>query len=255
VTKRIFIVSDIQAPYEDRKAVRSVIRAIGELQPDEVIQIGDLIDLPQPSRWSKGTAAEFEGSVYEDSEYVMRKFFEPLREVYDGPVGVHEGNHDERARVYLDKQAPALSGTKAFNIENLLDFDGFGVTLLPEFNEVAPGWITTHGHRGGISLSRIAGNTAVNAAKKFGKSVAMGHTHRLGISSHTTGYAGNTKIVTGMEVGNLMNMKMAGYLKGATANWQQGFGILHVDGRIVRPEIVPIQGGKFTVEGVTFGVE
>lgn len=251
-TKRIWIVSDIQAPYEDRRALKAVIRAIGECQPDEVIQVGDLVDLPQPSRWNKGTAGEFEGSVFADCEYVKRKFLEPLREVYDGPVGIHEGNHDERARVYLSKYAPALAESGAFDIETLLDFDGFGVSLLPEFNEVAPGWITTHGHRGGISLSRIAGNTALNAAKKFGKSVAMGHTHRLGIGSFTNGYGGNATTVTGMEVGNLMNMKLAQYLKGATANWQQGIGMLHVDGRIVRPEVVPIQNGRFTVEGVTF---
>lgn len=56
--------------------------------------------------------------------------------------------------------------------------DGFGARLLPEFNKVAPGWITTHGYRAQISLSRIAGNTALNAAIKFATSVVMGHTHR-----------------------------------------------------------------------------
>ena len=51
-----------------------------------------------------------------------------------------------------------------------------------------------------------------------------------------------------------MNMKLAGYLKGGTANWQQGFGILTVDGQHVKPEIVMIDKGKFSVDGETWVV-
>jgi predicted phosphodiesterase len=252
LSKRIVIISDTQFPYDDRKALKSVIRFVGDYQPDELIHIGDLMDFPQPSRWSKDTAAEFRGSVFEDCKQAKRRFLEPLREVYSGPFLVHEGNHDERPRVYLTKYAPALDGTDAFNIETLLDFDGFGIELAPEFYKVAPGWITTHGHRGGIKLSQIAGNTALNAAKKFGASVVMGHTHRMGIGSYTTGFGGDKateRIVTGMEVGNLMDMKLATYLKGGTGNWQQGFGLLTVEGQHVKPETIPITRGRFTVDG------
>ncbi|EFV12905.1 metallophosphoesterase [Segniliparus rugosus] len=254
--KRIVIISDCQMPYDDRKALKSVIRFIGDTQPDEVIHIGDLMDFPQPSRWNKDTRGEFEGSVFADCEQAIRRFLGPLRDVYDGPVGVHEGNHDERPRTYLAKYAPALAESGAFNIETLLDFGGFGVKLLPEFNHVAPGWITTHGHRGQISLSRIAGNTALNAARRFDSSVVMGHTHRQGIGSHTPGFGGEVKkVLTGMEVGNLMDMKQAQYLKGGTGNWQQGFGLLTVDGKHVKAETVPIRDGKFSVDGHVWEVK
>ncbi|ASR77157.1 metallo-phosphoesterase [Mycobacterium phage MyraDee] len=255
MTKRIVIISDTQIPYDDRKALKAVVRFIGDYQPDELIHIGDLMDFPQPSRWNKGTKGEFEGSIFEDAKQAKVRFLEPIREVYDGPFGVHEGNHDLRPREYLAKEAPALAQSGAFNIETLLDFDGFGIELLPEFYKVAPGWITTHGHRGQISLSRIAGNTALNAAKKFGVSVVMGHTHRMGVGSHTSGYGGDAnKILTGMEVGNLMNMRLAQYLKGGTGNWQQGFGLLTVDGQHVKAEPVPINRGRFSVDGEVWEV-
>jgi predicted phosphodiesterase len=255
MAKRIVIIPDTQMPYDDRKALKAVIRFIGEYQPDQVIHIGDVVDFPQPSRWNKDTAGEFEGSVFEDCDQVKRRLLEPLRKVYQGPIGVHEGNHDERPRTYLAKYAPALAESGAFNIETLLDFDGFGLTLLPEFYKVAPDWVTTHGHRGQISLSRIAGATALNAGKKFLTSVVMGHTHRQGIMSHTFGVGGGvTKIVTGMEVGHLMNQRVAHYLKGGTGNWQMGFGLLTVDGQHVKPELVPIHRGKFTVDGNTWEV-
>ncbi|WP_189055272.1 metallophosphoesterase family protein [Longimycelium tulufanense] len=250
-SKRIVVISDLQIPYEDRRAVKALLRFLKEYQPDEVVQIGDLMDYPQPSRWSRGTAAEYEGSVFKDSEYARKNFLAPLRDVFSGPVGVIEGNHDLRPRTYLSRYAPALAGAGAFDMETLLDFDGFGIQRLPDFYDLAPGWVVTHGHLGGIRLSQIAGNTALNAAKKFGASVMMGHTHRLGMGSHTTGYGGKvTKTVTGVEVGNLMNMKAAGYLKGGTGNWQQGFAIAHInDKKDVRVDLVPVRSGRFTVDG------
>jgi hypothetical protein len=250
MSKRIVIVSDIQWPFHDRKALKAVAKFIGDFQPDEVVLVGDCLDFPQPSRWNKDTRGEFEGSIFEDCQTFKDRFLQPLREVYGGKLGMHEGNHDLRPREYLAKYAPALAESKAFNIEVLCDFEGFDIELLPMFYDVAPGWVSTHGHLGKISLSQISGNTALNAAKKFGKSVVMGHTHRLGIGAHTSGYGGKiTSTVFGMEVGNLMDMKMAHYLKGGTANWQQGFGVLTVDGQSVKAETVPIVKGRFSVDG------
>lgn len=257
MTKTIVVLSDIQAPYEDRKLLRSAINFVSDYQPDEVVQIGDLADFPKPSRWSKGTAAEFEGSVYEDCAYIRKNFFEPLRAVYSGPLGILEGNHDERPRVYLKQYAPALAGTDHFDMENLLDFDSFGARKLPEFHEFAPDWVITHGHRGGIRLTQEAGRTALNAAvQKFFKSVIMGHTHRLGKISKSFGYSGDVhRTFTGVEVGNMMDMRLAGYLKGGTANWQQGFAVIHIDGSHVNVQPIEVANKRFVVDGVTYKVK
>ena len=257
MSKRYLILPDVQAPYEDRKAVRAFIRFLGDYQPDELVCIGDLVDYPSPSRWNKGQAGEYIGSVRADSDHAKRRVLAPIREVYDGPFKFIEGNHDERPRVYLAKYAPALSEyDEGFQVENLLDFDSFGVERLGDFYDFAPGWTMTHGHLGGIRMTQTPGGSALSAAKnRFQKSIVMGHTHRLGVSYHTYGYGGKvTKTLTGVEVGNLMSMRAATYLKRATANWQQGFCILHVDGAYVRPEIVPILNRKFHVGGITYEV-
>ncbi|AIG78428.1 Phage protein 54 [Amycolatopsis japonica] len=256
MAKRIVIISDTQMPFEHKKALKGVLRFIGEYQPDEVVHIGDIMDYPQPSRWNKDTKGEFEGSIYADSDYGKRHLLEPLRAVYDGPAKFLKGNHDERPEDYLKKYAPALAGTDALSVESLLDFDGFGIELLPTFYRFAPGWVMTHGHKGLLSLSRIAGNTALNAAKKFGVSVIMGHTHRLGVGSHSTGYEGQVNTLTGFEVGHLMDTRLASaqYLKGGTANWQAGFGLAEVDGSHVHVRPVAIVGRKFIVDGVTYQV-
>ncbi|QGJ94821.1 metallophosphoesterase [Mycobacterium phage Blinn1] len=251
MTKRIVVIPDTQIPFDDPRSLRAVVRFIGDWQPDEVIHIGDLMDYPSPARWSKGSAEEFYPVMLEHNEQAKKRLLGPLRKVYDGPIGVHEGNHDLRPREYLTKYAPALAEFEgAFHIKHLLDFDGFGITLLPDFNEFAPDWVTTHGHRGQMGIARIAGSTALNGAKRFNKSVVMGHTHRLGLITESFGFGSVVgKQVTGFEVGNLMNMEQASYLKGGTGNWQQGFGILTVDGPYVKPEVVPIMNGRFAVDG------
>lgn len=257
MTHTIAVISDIQAPFEDRKALKAVLRFIGDYQPDEVVQIGDLADYPQPSRWNKDTRGEFEGSIYEDSKYIRDRILTPLRAVYSGPIGVLEGNHDLRPREYLSKYAPALTGGAAaeeFNFGKLLDFDGFGITHLPDFHRFAPGWLMTHGHLGGIRLTQQAGMTALKAAERFDASVIMGHTHRVGKISVSKGVDGEVRTLTGVEVGNLMDMRQAKYLKRATGNWQQGFALVHVDGRNVQVTPVMIQQRRFIVEGVVYTI-
>lgn len=167
-----------------------------------------------------------------------------LRRGYDGPIGAHESDRYAQARKH-----PGLAGMPAALVENLLDFDGFGVRLLPEFYEVARSWITT-AKVDCVTPSRIAGNTALNAARKFNTSVVMGHTHRAGIASHSFGYSGHVdKVVTGVEVGTLVNRKVA-----RSFNGQQGFGLLDIDGQQVTPQLVAIHRGEFTVDGHTWAV-
>ena len=254
MAESVLVIPDMHYPDTDMRLFGAVLGAIKEVKPDRIIQIGDLMDYPQPSRWTKGTRYEFEGSVFADSEKAVKNVIEPLRKVFDGPIGVHEGNHDLRPRAYLEKYAPALAETEKFNFENLLRFEEFGIERLPDFNKVAPGWITTHGHLGGIRLSQIAGNTPLNAAKKMGVSIVMGHSHRAGIGHYTVGYAGSGSTVTGMEVGHILNPKKVTYLKGATGNWQQALGWLTIDGQHVTPQLIPVSKGKFSIEGRVFKI-
>lgn len=254
MTETVVVIPDTHFPDHDPKLVNAVISFIGEIQPDSVVHIGDLMDFPQPSRWTKDTRAEFEGSVFEDAEKAKKLFLQPLRDVYDGFVGVHEGNHDERTRVYMEKYAPALAKTDFFDFDKLLDFEEFGIDKLPEFYDIAPGWVTTHGHRGGIRINQNSGMTALNAARRFGKSVVMGHTHRQGISTWTTGVEGRASYTTGVEVGHLIDLKKVTYLKGGTGNWQAGFCVVSIDGKHVSPQLVPITQGRFTYHGKVYKI-
>ncbi|MFF8629657.1 metallophosphoesterase family protein [Streptomyces werraensis] len=252
--RRIVVISDTQMPFEDKRALKNVIAFVGEYQPDAVVQIGDLVDYPTPSRWNAGTKSEFEAGVLRDSEYAKENFLAPLRAVYDGPLGVLEGNHDERPRKYLEQRAPALAAEDTFyRFENLLDFKGFGVDLLPPYYDIAPGWVAIHGHES-AGLNQVAGRTAAAKARKAGTSLVMGHTHRLAISPESTGYAGKLRTIYGFEVGHLMDVKKAGYLKNGPANWQKGFGLFYAGKYSATPHAIPVEDdGSFVVEGQRYG--
>ncbi|MFE9455959.1 metallophosphoesterase [Streptomyces californicus] len=252
--KRIVVISDTQMPYEDKRAMRNVINFIGDYKPDEVIQIGDLVDYPAPSRWTAGTRYEFAGGVIRDSEYAKTNFMAPLRAVYDGPLKILKGNHDERPEKYLEKNAPALAADDIhYRFESLLDFDGFGAELAEPYYGFAPGWVAVHGHES-PGLNQVAGRTAASKAKRAGVSLVMGHTHRLAISPESTGFGGRLKTIYGFEVGHLMDVRKAGYLKNGPANWQRGFGLFYVGKFAATPQAIPVEDdGSFVVEGERFG--
>ncbi len=133
----------------------------------------------------------------------------------------------------------------AFDLDQLLDFNGHGVTLLGDFHSFAPGWIATHGHHG-FRLNRNAGMTALNGAKRIGKNVVCGHVHRQGIVTESTGYGGKLQTITGIGVGHTMALSQATYLKGGLANWAAGFCVLEVSGSQVTPTLIPMrESGEF----------
>lgn len=252
--RRILFYPDVQIPYHNPLMVRSLNRFIHEWTPDEVCIIGDFMDYPQPSVWSKGTREEFEGSVFRDSE-TGKRVLSDIRRGYSGKITFIEGNHDSRPRIYLAKHAPALADSRAFHPETLLDFDGHGIEDVSGIYDWAPKWSATHGHLG-FTLSNIAGRTASLGALKVGRSLIMGHTHRLGVISETRGYDGKGPTYTGVEVGHMMDTrpgKSPAYIKLGMANWQAGFAVAYVDGNTVVPVVVPFKNdGSFIFEGKWF---
>jgi len=61
--KTVIVIPDMQVPYHDSRAVRAVQNFVGDYQPDELYCVGDEADSPEPSRWNKGLAGEFEGTL------------------------------------------------------------------------------------------------------------------------------------------------------------------------------------------------
>jgi hypothetical protein len=246
-TETILIWPDTQIPEQDNKSVNALIGFVKDFQPSTIVDIGDWMDFSPPSRWSKGTAAEYDTSLTKDLA-AAHEIQAKVRNVWEGKWLRHLGNHDLRVLEAVKRHTPWLHGYEGISYDSMLRHSEYGIETLPTFYDVAPGWISTHGHKG-VSINPRPAGTAMGLVKKTGKSVVCGHTHRAALEPWDLGYNGRTKRLWAMEVGNLMDMKKAGYLGLGAANWQQAFGLLHVTGRNVRPEVIYINNGRFVVEG------
>ena len=242
--KSIVVISDLQAPYHDAEAVNAIKKFIYWYQPDTVVSVGDEIDLPQISRWEQGGEKEWECSLGWHRDTTV-KLLKDLTVEH-----IIRSNHSDRLYNKIKSRAPGLLGLPELEIEKFLRLDELGITYHHQPYELAPNWILVHGDEGNVQPT--AGATALGLAKRSGASVVCGHTHRMGLTHWTQSWAGKSKTVWGLEVGHLMNLKHARYIKAGLFTWQQGFGILHVDGKNVMPQMVPIVNKSFTVDGKVY---
>lgn len=250
--KTILIVSDIQAPYHDGKALDNLIAFAKDLAPDVLVNVGDDVDAPEVSQWHKGGALEYGSTLQAAFDQVAEIHARFRRAIGDVPYHLSRSNHGDRLRKYIAQYAPALSGLRSLDLAKLAGYDEARVTYHKEPFPIAPGWVCAHGDEGG--LSQIAGRTAGLLSQKWGASVVCGHTHRAGLIPTSTGFAGHvTSTLWGMEVGHLMDVSQASYLPGGHCNWQSAFGVLHVSGDKVSPLVVPIEDdGSFCYQGVWY---
>lgn len=247
----IIVLPDYQIPYHDRKKMIVLHEFIKEFKPSALWIAGDWIDQPEPSRWSRGTAGEYAPTLQNSINESVDILSELRTIMGKKPIHLKAGNHDIRVEKYVAQYAPALRSLNALTMEEMLKVNELNINLHRKPAELLPNWVLAHGDEG--VLSRVSGGTAMNLAKRYNKSVICGHTHRLGLQAHTMSMNGKVvKQLFGFEVGNLMRLEAAHYT-GGSADWQQGFGILHVTPKGVHPVPVYFQKGEFIVGGKIYG--
>lgn len=244
--KTIVLVSDLQVPYHSDKAVNSLANFIQSTQPDLVCSVGDEMDMPQVSRWNKSMAGEYEQTLSKQRDQTIAI----LKRL--GVQHMSRSNHTDRLAVYMRRYAPALAGLPELSLGAFFNLAELGIELHKQPWELAPGWLLCHGDESGQSIT--AGGTALGIARKVGKSVCAGHTHKLGLQHHTEMLNGRiSRTIWGFETGNMMDPRKAGYLGAGAANWSGGFGLLLVDEKRVTPVPVPVRpDGSFQVGGTTW---
>jgi hypothetical protein len=237
----------LQIPYHDQKATSNIIKFISRWKPDRVATVGDEIDLPQLSKWERGLAGEFAGTLDRDRRITQEILFD-LR-----VTDMVRSNHTDRLFNSIHTRLPALAALPELQFENWLGLKDLGIKFWRQPMPIAKNWIILHGDEGNISQK--GGQTAMNLSERHGLSVICGHTHRAGLTHKT--YASGGKVVRtlwGFEAGNLMDFKSAKYLKGGSGNWTQGFGLLYENKGHVQPVFVGIErDGSFIVEGKRYG--
>jgi hypothetical protein len=241
--KRIAFVPDLQVPFHSEPMVNSMARFLAKWKPHRTIQIGDEIDLPQ-LRNGANVLEEAMGNIDDDRAWTQ-EILEQL-----GVTDVVGSNHGARVYKSLMNRLPAFTKLPEMAYHRFMGYDKMGIAYHPQGVGFAPGWIAIHGDT--APLSNKPGQSALNSALRAGKSVVQGHTHRLGLSSHSEAYKGNYgRILWGCEVGNMVDLTSPGmgYTRGY-ANWQPGFVVGYLEGSRFYPVLVPMNpDGSFVFEG------
>lgn len=249
--KRVIVLSDIQSPSHDAKAVAAITQLVSDYEPDELYCVGDEADSPEPSRWNKGRAEEYAKTLQKGLDTTSQIMEDFKKALGDKPFHTMRSNHGDRISNYINRYAPALASLRALEYETLLRYRELDITYHDRIWQFARGWALAHGDEG--NLIQTAGGTAMSLAKRTGLSIVCGHTHRQGIQHQHVGINGRVASrLFGVEVGHLMDLKKAGYLPTGSANWQSGVAVLYIHRTHVVPVLVPIINNSFTLEGQTY---
>jgi len=234
---------DTHHHHHDRRAVGVLLEVVADTRPDEVVILGDWLDMKAPARWSKGKAEEFAADLLTEAE-AGKKTLAMLREAQgDREITFLPGNHDLRIQKYVEQSAPALRGC-VLDYPELLNFAGLRIREVVPPHPVAPHTVAIHGELLSSTM-QAAGQSAYKERHRLGKSVVQGHTHRLGL-----GWDTQERDRFWMECGHLKDIQKATYLSYlGQANWQQGFGALRIDGTAVFPTIQKITKGVTYFDG------
>ena len=247
--KRYLVISDLQIPYHHETAVKNVIKLARKEKFDSVLCVGDEIDFQTISRWAEKTPLAYQQTLDDDrtaTQEILWALTENAKEAH-----IVRSNHTDRLYNTLLK-VPGLINLPELQYPAFMGFAEMGMTYHRTAYEFHDNWVLCHGDEG--SMSQHAGITALNLAKKFGKSCLIGHSHRLGMSAYSEGVNGHYRALYGVEVGNLMDRKKAAYIRYRSANWQMGFAILEAVGKTLTPTLVPVnKDGSFTALGRYYG--
>lgn len=229
---------DAQIPFQNERAMDLALVAVHEIQPDNVVLTGDMLDLPSLSRFEQ--RSEWAGRMQEAIDR-YHLFLAEIRARHIGRLAVVHGNHEERLPKFLRKDAAELIGIRRANAEKELgvltiqylarydDLDVESVTGYPNGTlwleddlQVIHG---TQAKKGGLSAANYLKNEQV--------STIFGHDHRLQIAwqtrntrkggvEHVAASPGCLAMTDGSVPGYRFTTAESGEVVPHSQDWQQG---------------------------------
>lgn len=244
--KRILVIPDLQVPFHDEHVVKNVISFAKKFKAHQTVTLGDEMDMQELGRWSEGKADWFAQTLDANRNLTVDILWEL------GVTDMIRSNHTDRLYNQISSKIPALGSLPELRFERFLKMDELGIKFHRDEMNIAPNWIAVHGDH--TPIKPQGGLSALEGARRRGKNVISGHTHRAGRSAFTEASGGRVgRILQGVESGHLMNVAKASYTHGVM-NWQQAFSIIYVHEKNVQVDLIHIEkDGTFIVSGKRYG--
>ena len=246
---RYLICSDMQVPFQFNEAIVNLKKLVNTFKFDLVLNVGDELDLNTISKYSQGKAESFQQTLNADRDLCKDILYDLKTDV------VSRSNHGDRLFSAVS-QIPGLMALPELQYEKFMGYDDLGIYFAKKPYEI-PGtdFVLCHGDEG--NLSRVGGSSALNIAKRWGRSVIAGHSHRMGYTCHSEAFNGRLqRVLVGIEVGHTCNISKMRYLAkgGYYANWQAGAVIMTIKRGNPSFEMIRFNtDGSFAALGKAFG--
>ena len=259
-------------PFHDEAAMDVALQVTRYVQPDKIINIGDLLDLPAQSKYAQEPAFSLttQHAIDRATEFLsVQRARNP-----DAEIVVMEGNHDVRLQNYILANARAAFGIKrggatpgswpVMSIPYLLRMDELNIKYVGGY-PAGEYWInnnvrTIHGVK--VASGSSTASRYVNALPHV--STIFGHVHRLEVQSRTVhdrmGAIGSFGISAGClcRIDGAVPSMMGGIDSNGSPvrnieNWAQGMVVVYYkDSGEFYFDVVQIHEGHALYHGLEF---
>lgn len=249
--KTTLVLPDIQYPFHDQLMLDKILKVAKDIQPDAVLQIGDGIDFPQMSAWTKNTKEEYAPTLQEHIDGFRMGVLQAVRDsAPSADFTWLEGNHDLRLGKFVQQYAAPLRTLRTLEVRELFALDDLNIKYERGPIRIGTNTYAVHGHEsGGYSSTAQAWDNKF--VKRYGseKNILFGHTHQPFLISRATGFNGKVSPWFTMNVGSIMDPTHATYVKDGAVSWTMSFALLRDDGKRVWPELILANNRQFWVNG------
>lgn len=218
---KALILSDVHIPHHSPEAVEAALQFGVDEGADTIILNGDIVDFYQISRWEREPLM----MGIEEELIGLQKLFALLRELFPkARVIYREGNHEERLRAYVLKNAKEFAMLDMLKFPQLIGADKYNIQILNKRDILKLGKLNVlHGHEFGESVFSPV-NPARGLFLRAKASAIIGHHHQS--SHHAEGNINGDRVGC-WSLGCLCDLDPP-YRPYAYTKWNHGFAFVKV---------------------------
>ena len=217
----VAILGDTHFPFHHKETVAAFIAHVRKNKPRRVVQIGDLYDLYNWSRWPRSQSLMTPEDELRKARSAGEKFWKDIRSAVPRAECLQVlGNHDDRIYKLVKNKVPEIADLLNFvdTHKKLWEFPGVQTAEDGRDEFIRDDVVYYHGSR-----TKLGDHVAF-----FKQNIVVGHSHQGGVIWQATAKEPQFELNAGHSVDT--KAPAFTYPDQKRTNWVRGFGVIETDG-------------------------